>query len=605
MSLRPSLDPYSGTGPAVEDLLGESYDVIKAVYDEMASIQSVAAHVDEILAALALLTVNPVITVAGRYGNVTLNHTDITDWAAATAGFITATPVTSVAGRTGAITLSVADVSGAAPLSNPTFLTVARGVTPPTVDSSNKLATTEWVLSQGFSYSATGLPPVTSVAGRTGAITLAIADISGGAPLNSPTLTGTPTAPTATLTDNSTLLATTAFVKGQNYLTGINSGLVTSALGYTPARPGANSDITSLNALSTPLSVVQGGTGANTLTLNNVLLGNGTAAPQFVAPGASGNVLTSNGTTWQSTAPAAPTITYPQIQAQLFTSSGTFVVPANVTKLKITGIGGAGGVFVHSGANIIFGGGDGGLDSGVVTVTPGSTYTVNVGAGGNGNIVASATAVFTGSISGTTLTVTAVSSGTIAVGMCLMHATSNTISVGTTITALGTGSGGTGTYTVSVSQTRTSASIWGSQPGSSGGETWFGINSGSKLISATGGVGGQCLQSGVTGTGTYGNLFKTNAGLGVYALTNATQAGLQGVLSGNNLTYSTNPKAGVLAGMRVTTGSSNSATAIAYSTTARYGAGLAGEWGNDTGCGGRGIFYQAAVGGALLIEYAG
>jgi hypothetical protein len=41
------------------------------------------------------------------------------------------------------------------------------------------------------------------------------------------------------------------------------------------------------------------------LTANNVLLGNGTGAPQVVAPGTSGNVLTSDGTTWQSTTPAA------------------------------------------------------------------------------------------------------------------------------------------------------------------------------------------------------------------------------------------------------------------------------------------------------------
>jgi hypothetical protein len=47
-----------------------------------------------------------------------------------------------------------------------------------------------------------------------------------------------------------------------------------------------------------------GGTGQSSLTANNVILGNGTSAVQFVAPGTSGNVLTSNGTTWQSTAPA-------------------------------------------------------------------------------------------------------------------------------------------------------------------------------------------------------------------------------------------------------------------------------------------------------------
>jgi len=48
--------------------------------------------------------------------------------------------------------------------------------------------------------------------------------------------------------------------------------------------------------------VANGGTGASTLTANNVILGNGTSSPSFVAPGANGNVLTSNGTTWTSAA---------------------------------------------------------------------------------------------------------------------------------------------------------------------------------------------------------------------------------------------------------------------------------------------------------------
>ena len=63
-------------------------------------------------------------------------------------------------------------------------------------------------------------------------------------------------------------------------------------------------------------------------------------------------------------------------------------------------------------------------------------------------------AVFTGSISGTTLTVTGVTSGTLAVGQYIQGVAS-----GTTITALGTGSGGTGTYTVSTSQTVASGSL--------------------------------------------------------------------------------------------------------------------------------------------------
>jgi hypothetical protein len=52
------------------------------------------------------------------------------------------------------------------------------------------------------------------------------------------------------------------------------------------------------------LSVAGGGTGLTTLTANNIILGNGASAVQFVAPGTTGNVLTSNGTTWTSSAPA-------------------------------------------------------------------------------------------------------------------------------------------------------------------------------------------------------------------------------------------------------------------------------------------------------------
>jgi len=54
------------------------------------------------------------------------------------------------------------------------------------------------------------------------------------------------------------------------------------------------------SGLSATLVVGSGGTGATTLAANNVLLGNGTSALQVVAPGTTGNVLTSNGTTWSS-----------------------------------------------------------------------------------------------------------------------------------------------------------------------------------------------------------------------------------------------------------------------------------------------------------------
>jgi hypothetical protein len=67
-----------------------------------------------------------------------------------------------------------------------------------------------------------------------------------------------------------------------------------------------------------------------------------------------------------------------------------------------------------------------------------------------------ADAVVTGSIAATTLTVTAVASGTLRVGQ-IIEGTG--ITAGTRITALGTGTGGTGTYTVTPSQTASSTSI--------------------------------------------------------------------------------------------------------------------------------------------------
>jgi hypothetical protein len=65
-------------------------------------------------------------------------------------------------------------------------------------------------------------------------------------------------------------------------------------------------------------------------------------------------------------------------------------------------------------------------------------------------------AVVTGSIAGTTLTVSAVTSGTIALGQFI---TGTGISAGTQITALGTGTGGAGTYTVNNSQTTSSTTV--------------------------------------------------------------------------------------------------------------------------------------------------
>lgn len=80
-------------------------------------------------------------------------------------------------------------------------------------------ATEEITAGSGLALSAGTLTAdVTSVAGRTGAVTLAVADVSGAAPTASPALTGTPTAPTAASGTNTTQIATTAYVQGEGYL---------------------------------------------------------------------------------------------------------------------------------------------------------------------------------------------------------------------------------------------------------------------------------------------------------------------------------------------------------------------------------------------------
>lgn len=63
------------------------------------------------------------------------------------------------------------------------------------------------------------------------------------------------------------LSLTTTGTSGASTLSGgiLNVPQYQAALGYTPAHSGANSDITSLTGLTTPLSVLQGGTGQNSL----------------------------------------------------------------------------------------------------------------------------------------------------------------------------------------------------------------------------------------------------------------------------------------------------------------------------------------------------
>lgn len=79
------------------------------------------------------------------------------------------------------------------------------------------------------------------------------------------------------------------------------------------------------------LPVANGGVGAATLTANAVLLGNGTSALQTVAPSTSGNVLTSNGTTWTSSAPPAGGVTSLNGQSGAITNTDLYAIGSYVT----------------------------------------------------------------------------------------------------------------------------------------------------------------------------------------------------------------------------------------------------------------------------------
>jgi hypothetical protein len=150
------------------------------------------------------------------------------------------------------------------------------------------------------------------------------------------------------------------------------------------AKSAANSDITSLTGLTTPLSVAQGGTGAATLTANNVILGNGTSAVAFVAPGTSGNLLTSNGTTWSSAAPPAG-----GYKTRNLISGTTYTPTAAVKSFYAFVYGATGGR--DTGGN----GGNGGAGySETYYTSPSGSYTYAIGAAGTTSGTAGGTTTF-------------------------------------------------------------------------------------------------------------------------------------------------------------------------------------------------------------------
>lgn len=100
------------------------------------------------------------------------------------------------------------EIANTVPTTGGAYTGLVSGITPSPGDNSASFATTAFVQNALSSISAS----VTSVNGMTGAVELTVSNISGAAPLASPTFTGTPEAPTATAGTNTTQIATTAYV---------------------------------------------------------------------------------------------------------------------------------------------------------------------------------------------------------------------------------------------------------------------------------------------------------------------------------------------------------------------------------------------------------
>lgn len=339
-----------------------------------------------------------------------------------------------------------------APKASPTFIGTPKAPTAAAGNNTTQLATTAFVqaaliaLVNGAPATLDTLKEIAAAINNDPNFSATINNaLALKAPLVSPALTGTPTAPTAAQTVNNTQIATTAFVKSA----------LAALVGSSPAA------LDTLNELAAAL-----GNDPNfATTMTNAL---------------AGKQPIDNTLTALSGKSVAALLEYLGLNkphgVQTFTTSGTWTCPENVSTVYLSGCaagggGGGGGGAPDASTKTSSSGGGGGAGEAVikraVTVVPGTVYNITIGSGGvAGNGGAPAGNGVGGSAGGST-------------------------SFGSQLTLSGGGAGGAGSAATGSSSNPIGGG--GGVPGGSTGSTGS-INS---IVPSIGGAGG----SGPFGTG--------------------------------------------------------------------------------------------------------
>ena len=314
-------------------------------------------------------------------------------------------------------------------------------------------------------------------------------------------------------------------------------------------------------SLGTALPATSGGTGQSSYAVGDILYAGTTTTLAKLAAVATGSVLRSKGV---GTAPA-----YEQL-----------VLTTDVTGILPVANGGTGAATLAAN-NVLLGNGT----SAVQEVAPGTSGNVLTASGGTWVSATPPPSVFSTEVFASTTTWTApagvtqlritaagggggggaVNTGGEGGGGGFGGFASAIISVTpATVYTVTIGDGGVGTNTTGVN-------------GTAGTETWFGVNSGSKLVSCTGGAGG------VAATG---SLPGTNGADGSSTVT------------GTVIRSGTNSLGDLFGGS--TTRRTTTATALVWSVSSAFAPGTGGR-GETTGANDAG----GGLGGAIMIEYVG